>query len=139
MFKDSRLVQRCLVIFPLLWISACAVGNGDASVEREAQADAVVKDRVWQLSRFDAAEADEPFSIGDSDRYTLALLADGSYRVRADCNCMQGTYRLESEQPHITINPGAATLAECGPDSHYAQYLRQLTDVRQFEVIGKTG
>ncbi len=138
MFKDSRWAQRCLVVLPLLWISACATVDGDANVGREAQAEAAVKDRVWHLSRFDATKADESFSVGTSDSYTLALLVDGTYRVRADCNRMQGTYRLESEQQHITINPGAATLAECGPGSHYAQYLRQLTDVRQFEVIGKT-
>ena len=138
MFKDSRLVQRCLVGLPLLWISACAVVNGDACVGQEAQADAAVKDRVWQLSRFDAAEVDESFSIGAPDRYTLTLLANGAYRVRADCNRMRGAYRLESER-RIAITAGAATLAECGPDSHYSQYLRQLTEVRQFEVIEKTG
>lgn len=138
MFKYFRLVQRYLVVLPLLWISACAVVNGDASLGREAQADAALKDRVWLLSRFDATEGDESFSIGATDRYTLTLLADGSYRVRADCNRMQGAYHLESEQ-RITITPGAATLAECGPDSHYSQYLLQLVEVRQFEVIENTG
>lgn len=139
MFKDSRLVQRCSVVLPLLWISACAAVDTDANVGREAKADAVVKDRVWHLSRFDATKADESFSVGASDRYMLALQVDGSYRVRADCNRMQGTYRLESEQQRLTISPGAATLAECGPDSHYSQYLLQLVEVRQFEVIENTG
>ena len=138
MFKGSRLVQRCLAFLPLLWNSSCAVGNGDASPGREAQADAAIKDKLWQLSRFDDAEGDESFSISASDRYTLVLLANGSYRVSADCNRMQGAYRLESER-RIAIPTGAATLAECGPDSHYSQYLRQLTEVRQFEVIEKTG
>lgn len=92
MFKKSGLMQRCLLVLPLLWISACAVvSNGDASVGREAEADADVTDRVWQLLRVDAAEGGTSFSIGASDHYTLILLADGSYRVRADCNRMQGT------------------------------------------------
>ena len=138
MFKYCRLPQWCLVIVPLLWISACAVLNGDPSVGREARADAVIKDRGWLLLRFDATEGGDSYSTGASDFYTLTLLANGSYRVRADCNRMQGAYRLESEQ-RIAITPGAATLAECGPDSHYSRYLRQLTDVRQFEVIEKTG
>lgn len=138
MFKNFRLQQQCLLVLPLLWISACAVVDSGVSAGREAQADVAIKDRVWQLSRFDAAEGDESFSVGASDRYTLALLADGSYRVRADCNRMQGAYRMESER-RIAISPGAATLAECGQDSHYSQYLRQLSDVRQFEVIERTG
>lgn len=138
MFNGFLLLQRCLVILPLLWVSACAVVDGDASEGRKAEADAAVKDRVWRLSRFDAAEGDGSYSVGAPGRYTLSLLANGSYRVRADCNRMQGAYRVESEQ-RIAITPGAATLAECGPDSHYAHYLRQLTDVRQFEVIEKTG
>jgi len=138
MFNSFLLLQRCLVALPLLWVSACAVVDGEAGVGHNAQADAAVKDRIWQLSRFDAAEGGESFSVYASDRYTLTLLANGSYRVRADCNRMQGAYRLESER-RIAITPGAATLAECGPDSHYSRYLRQLTDVRQFEVIEKTG
>ncbi|MDT4290358.1 META domain-containing protein [Methylomonas sp. MO1] len=137
MFKKFRLPQRCLPVLPLLWISACAVVDGDASVGREAQADAAIKDRVWQLSRLDADAGDESFTVGASDRYTLTLLADGSYRVKADCNRMQGAYRLESER-RIALSPGAATLAECGPDSHYAQYIRQLSEVRQFEVMKNT-
>ncbi|MDD1621449.1 MAG: META domain-containing protein [Methylococcaceae bacterium] len=127
----------CFAVLSLLWISACATG-GDAIRGRDALADVAIKDRVWQLSRFEATEGDESFSVGAADRYTLTLLANGSYRVRADCNRMQGAYRLESEQ-RIALSPGAATLAECGPDSHYSQYLRQLSDVRQFEVIEKTG
>jgi heat shock protein HslJ len=138
MFKNFRLPQRCLPVLPLLWISACAVIDGDASKGSDTQADAAIKDRVWQLSRFDADAGDESFSIGASDHYTLALLANGSYRVEADCNRMQGAYYLESER-RIAIHPGAATLAECGPNSHYAQYLRQLSEVRQYEVIENTG
>jgi len=89
------------------------------------------------LSRFDASEGDESFAMDDSARYTLALLADGSCRVRADCNRMQGAYLMEGER--IAINSGAATLAECGPGSYYSQYLRYLTEARQFEVPEKTG
>lgn len=121
----SFLLQRCLVVLPLLWLSACAVVDSDASVRRKAQTNAAVKDRIWQLSRFEATEGGDSFSVYASDRYTLILLANGSYRVRADCNCMQGAYRPESER-RIEITSGAATLAECGPDSHYSQYLLQL-------------
>ena len=134
MFKDFRLAQRGLPILALLWISACAVIDGDASMKCETQTDAAIKDRVWQLSRFDANADDEAFSISAPDRYTLALLANGSYRVKADCNGMQGAYCIQSKQ-RITIHPGATTLAECGLDSHYGQYLHQLNEVRQFEMI----
>lgn len=132
----SRLV-RCLAVFSLLCMTACA-DNGVESAARELQTDATIYDRLWQLLRFEATKADESYSITTSNHYTLILLTNGSYRVRADCNRMQGFYRLESEQ-RIAITPGAATLAECGPDSHYSDYLRQLTNVYQFQLIEKIG
>ncbi|MGR8999253.1 MAG: META domain-containing protein, partial [Gammaproteobacteria bacterium] len=43
---------------------------------------------------------------------------------------MQGQYTLEGRR--IKIAPGAATLAECGPGSRYAEYLRYLSDAVSF-------
>lgn len=138
MCVSSRSVQRCLAAFSLLWMTACA-DNGVESAARQVQTDATINDRLWQLLRFEATKTDASYSITNSNNYTLILLTNGSYRVRADCNRMLGAYRLESEGGSIAIKPGAATLAECGPESHYSDYLRQLGEVRQFEVIEKTG
>ena len=135
---DCARLVRCLAAFSLLWMTACAIVSGDSSKGLKTQADAAIKDKLWQLLRFDATEGDASYSIDASDRYTLTLLANGAYRVQADCNRMQGAYHFESER-RIAINPGAATLAECGQESHYSQYLSQLTEVRQFELIEKTG
>lgn len=112
---DCARLVRCLAVFSLLWMTACTVVSGDSSKGLKTQADAAIKDRLWQLLRFDATEGDASYSIDASDRYTLTLLANGAYRVQADCNRMQGAYRLERKE-RITITPGAAALAECGPD-----------------------
>ncbi len=91
----SRFV-RCLAAFSLLWMTACA-NNGVESAAREVKTDATINDRLWQLLRFEATKADASYSITTSNYYTLILLTNGSYRVRADCNRMQGAYRFESE------------------------------------------
>ncbi len=118
-------------------MTACA-DTGVESAVREVKTDATINDRLWQLLGFETTKADASYSITNSNYYTLILLTNGSYRFRADCNRMQGAYRFESER-RIAINPGAATLAECGQESYYSDYLRQLGEVLQFEVLEKTG
>jgi heat shock protein HslJ len=68
--------------------------------------------------------------IADPDKYKLIFLPNGSYRVKADCNHMQGQCTREGST--IKIVPGAATLVECGPESRYLEYLKDLTAVVSF-------
>jgi heat shock protein HslJ len=48
----------------------------------------------------------------------------------ADCNRAGGGYTLETSR--LTLGPGPMTLAECGPDSLYDEYVRMLGDVRTY-------
>jgi heat shock protein HslJ len=85
---------------------------------------------VWKWERFEGTLDLHNFVIDDSNQYTLILLPDGSYHVKADCNRMQGQYTLAGK--HIKIAPGAATLAECAPGSRYAEFLRYLSEASCF-------
>lgn len=90
---------------------------------------------VWKWERFEDTSKLHDFVIDDPNKYTLILLPDGTYRVKADCNRMQGQYTREGGR--IKIEPGAATLAECEPGSRYAEYLRHLTEAVSFVLREK--
>ncbi len=85
---------------------------------------------VWKWERFEGTLDLHNFVIDYPNQYTLILLPDGSYQVKADCNRMQGRYTLAGK--HIKIAPGAATLAECAHGSRYAEFLRYLTEASGF-------
>ncbi len=62
--------------------------------------------------------------IPDSENYTLTFNDDGTVNIKADCNVAIGTYQLSGDQ--LTISMGPTTLAECGPESSYTQFLTLL-------------
>ena len=113
-------------------------GKWAQSVDKPVNSDAVTGSNanitgiVWKLERFEDTLDVHNFVIDDPNQYTLILLPDGSYQVKADCNRMQGRYTLAGKQ--IKIAPGAATLAECAPGSRYAEFLRYLTEALGFVV-----
>jgi heat shock protein HslJ len=76
----------------------------------------------WIGTRYNDDTEARPTEPG---RYTLRLEPDGSLRVRADCNDVGGTYRLELGR--ITIEFTHSTLAACGPDSLEGVFRRDLS------------
>lgn len=62
--------------------------------------------------------------IPDSENYTLTFNEDGSLSIKADCNVALGSYELSGDQ--LTISLGPTTLAECGAESSYSQFLALL-------------
>jgi heat shock protein HslJ/uncharacterized protein YraI len=62
--------------------------------------------------------------IPDPQNYTLTFNEDGTFSLKADCNVAMGSYQLSSDQ--LTISMGPTTLAECGPESSYNQFLTLL-------------
>ncbi len=62
--------------------------------------------------------------IPDAYNYTLTFNADGTVNIKADCNVAIGSYQLSGDQLTITLGP--TTLAECGPESSYSQFLSML-------------
>lgn len=70
--------------------------------------------------------------VDDPERYTLALLDDGSYVFRADCNSGTGQYTLDGTS--LTLLPGAMTLVACDEESLSDQYLEFLGRVVSFDL-----
>ncbi len=78
---------------------------------------------VWQLERIQMMD-DTELRPDDPPRYTLALGADGSAAVRADCNRGHGRHQIDGVQ--LRIGPLATTRMMCPPGSlgdRYAQLL----------------
>ena len=104
--------------------------HANAATDSTEMLDADIIGFVWKWERFNDKTNLHNIVVDDPDKYTLILLSNGTYQVKADCNRMQGQYTLEGKR--IKIAPGAATLAECPPGSEYAGYLKRLTDVVSF-------
>jgi len=84
---------------------------------------------VWEWERFVGGD-DSVIEVDEPSKYTLTLNADGTYQVVADCNRAGGGYTLEGSL--VTLLPGPMTLAECGPDSLYDEFVAKLGDVRTY-------
>lgn len=80
---------------------------------------------IWQWAELTETEPAGQSVVPDPESYTLALMPDGNASVKADCNRVSWPYRLEGNA--LTFDAlFATTLAMCGPDSLYEQYLKLL-------------
>jgi len=112
-----------LAIVALLATGCTGTTESDEPVEGEAaDAGADITGVIWQwtstTSPVDVVEPDDP------SKYTLVLRPDGQTQVQADCNSATSTFTLDGQS--ITFGPMASTMAECGPDSLYGRYLKDL-------------
>jgi len=53
--------------------------------------------------------------IQGSENYTIVFNQDGIYNAKADCTMLSGAYEVNGSD--LTLLPGPATPAECGPES----------------------
>jgi heat shock protein HslJ len=86
---------------------------------------------VW---RWNALAGIETLEIDRPGKYTLEFHEDGRYAARADCNRANGSFTLE--EGRLSLGPAAATLAECGPDSHANRFLGLLGEVDGYRRDG---
>jgi heat shock protein HslJ len=85
---------------------------------------------TWQWTAFEDTAGQNSFTVEEPENYTLTFNADGTLGIQADCNSASGSYMLDNGGLSITLGP--TTLAECGPTSRYARYLRWLRDVASY-------
>jgi uncharacterized lipoprotein YbaY/LysM repeat protein len=98
-----------------------------ASEAGEAEASTDIVGIVWNWEQFlDSAETND-IVVPYPPAYQLELLPDGTFRAKADCNLVSGGYTLDGAS--LTFQLGPTTMAECGPDSQYNEYLRLLGEV----------
>jgi heat shock protein HslJ len=84
----------------------------------------------WQLVKIMSME-DTIDTPGDPTLYTLEFLADGTMRVKADCNMGTGSWTSESPG-QLQFGVIAATMAECPPGSLHDKYMAQFQWVRSY-------
>lgn len=83
--------------------------------------------QVWQWLQYEDSAGINDILVDDPPKYTLELLLDGTYQIRADCNQGGGSYQLDGSS--LTLMPGPMTMAECGPDSLYSEFVARLGEV----------
>ncbi len=114
-----------LCVFALLAVSMAACG---ASLPNE------MLDTTWEWQQLiETAPAGQSAILG-SENYTIVFAKDGLYNVKADCNVLAGEY--QATQDSLTLLPGPSTLAECGPESSYNQYVTFLSQVDGYKLEG---
>jgi len=89
---------------------------------------------LWKWESFQGTAGQNDISVPNPGAYTLALFADGSLSIKADCNTVGGSYTTQGAS--LAIELGAATMAYCGDDSLDQQYLSLLGQVAAFVLDG---
>jgi len=86
----------------------------------------------WRLVRIMSMD-DTTYTPQDPSLFALEFLADGSMRVKADCNVGTGSWTSESPG-QLRFGVLAATQAECAPDSLHDRYMAQFEWVRSYLI-----
>jgi putative lipoprotein len=106
--------------------------DADASAEPSGAAAPDLIGTTWQWAAFEDTAEEDSFTLDDPENYTLMLNEDDTLSFQADCNVGAGSYTLDDDSLNITLGP--TTLAECGPDSRYGDYLNWLGEVVAYVI-----
>ena len=133
-FKSNKILVL-LVIFIIL-LSACGtptttaepIATPEPTPEPEPVLESISQEELvgetWQwISLVETMPAAQSV-VPDPENYTLTFNEDSTLSIKADCNVTMGSYQLSGDQ--LTISLGPTTLAECGPESSYNQFLTLL-------------
>jgi heat shock protein HslJ len=94
-----------------------------------------ITDITWQWVRFNSGDGSQ-ITVDDPNQYSIVFREDGSVEIKADCNNALGTYKAKDSSLRISLGP--TTLAECGEESLYNQYLVNLENVATYALDGGT-
>jgi len=110
--------------FSSLWILLLISMAGCMSTgEGKGPAAIPLKDIEWQWVEAVEQEDGKITTVPNPAKYTLVFLGDGTFRGKADCNLIGGSY-VSTEGFKIT--PGPSTMAYCGENSLDQKYLAGL-------------
>jgi len=93
-----------------------------------------VQDINWQWTGLIETQPAAQSVVPNPENYTLTLRPDNTFSAQVDCNMLGGSYKVESS--FITFVLGPTTLAECGEESLYNQYMALLGSVATFGMQG---
>lgn len=120
-------IARLLGIAMLVTTTAC----GSSTSIKSASIEEIV-DIVWQWSEWVENESADQSVVPNPEDYTLILEANGGFQAQVDCNMVQGSYTVNGDEIRFELGP--TTLAECGPESLYNQFLELLSKVESFGI-----
>lgn len=89
-------------------------------------------DTTWEWQQLIETQPAAQSVILNSENYTIVFNQDGIYNAKADCNMLSGGYEVDGS--NLSLLPGPTTLAECGPDSSYDQYVSLLGQVDGYQM-----
>ena len=118
----KKITILSILVFLAVLLSAC----GGSGLPKE------VLDTTWEWQQLIETAPASQSMIANSANYTLVFTEDGLYNAKADCNMVQGEYEVAGES--MTIKPGPSTMAECGPESSYTQYVTFLSQVDSYRL-----
>ncbi len=117
-----KLTLVALAVVVTLIVAACSSGGG-------------LTGKTWQLTaiteKVPAFQGVVPEA--QQSNYTIEFKTDGSYKAKADCNQVSGTYTTTSSGG-LTIVLGPSTLVACPEGSLSDQYVQALGNAASYAV-----
>jgi para-nitrobenzyl esterase len=124
-----------MLLVTLAFVTGCTATRQDTTQAgamdlQQPGARSVLAGTAWQLVEIVSMD-DHVYAPEDRSLYTLVPNADGSMRLRADCNLGTGTWTSESAG-QLQFGQIAATQALCAPDSLHDRYMAEFQWVRSY-------
>jgi len=115
---------RALFMILALVLTACGGGTSSSGSD--------ITGIVWQWSAMQETAPASQSVVPDPQNYTITFNDDGTAAIKADCNSVTGTYKMDGS--NLTITLGASTLMACGDASQDSIYLASLSRVSSYAV-----
>jgi heat shock protein HslJ len=115
-----------LAVFLALTLSACSPATAPASTS------AGITGIVWEWTSMEEKVPASQSVVPDPKNYTIIFAADGTVNIKADCNNVSGTYKIDGSNLNIVLGP--STLAACSPTSLDQIYLASLQKVSNYSL-----
>jgi heat shock protein HslJ len=118
----KKIIVLSILVLLAILLSAC----GGSGLPKE------VLDTTWEWQQLTETSPASQSMIANSTNYTLVFNKNSLYNAKADCNMVQGEYEVSGDT--LTLKAGPSTLAECGPESSYNQYVSLLSQVDGYKL-----
>jgi heat shock protein HslJ len=121
--KMNKLTVTTIFAVMALVLTACGGGSSSSSN---------LTGTVWQWTAMQETVPAGQSVVPDPENYTVTFKDDGNADIKADCNNVTATYKMDGS--NLTITLGASTLMACGDDSADAIYLDSLSKVSSYAI-----
>jgi heat shock protein HslJ len=122
----KKLTLTTLFAVIALVLSACGGGGSPAG------SGASITGTAWQWTAMQETVPASQSVVPDPENYTITFKDDGTADIKADCNNVTATYKMDGS--NLTITLGASTLMACGDNSSDAVYLASLSKVSSYAI-----